>query len=118
MIAESTAASGFPRESAMTANVAPEIPQIPAARPSRPSRKLTMFMIATIQTSVTATLAQNGSSWMPMNGNVKRSMRTPKSIAIAAAPAWPPSFTHHGRPRKSSAMPTVVASAAPSRIPR
>jgi hypothetical protein len=29
-----------------------------------------------------------------------------------------PELHHHGRPRKSSAMPTVVASAAPSRIPR
>jgi hypothetical protein len=43
-----------------------------------------MFMIATIQTRVTATLAQNGSSWMPTIGNVKRSIRTLKSIAIGA----------------------------------
>ena len=41
--------SGRPSESAITQNVPPEIAQTPAARPSSPSRKLTMFMIATIQ---------------------------------------------------------------------
>src|ERR1043166_7404885 len=48
-MAESTAASYFPSESAITLNVSPAIAATPAASPSSPSRKLTMFMIATIQ---------------------------------------------------------------------
>ena len=52
---------GFPSESAMMAKVTPEIPQTPAASPSSPSRKLTMFMIATIQSTVTGMPTHSGS---------------------------------------------------------
>src|SRR3954462_329781 len=37
---------------------------------------------------------------------------------MVAARTWPPSFSHHVRPRKSSIAPTAVATAAPIRIPR
>ena len=102
----------------MIAKVEPAIAQIPAASPSIPSRKLTMFMIATIQSIESGMPTQSGSCWIPSSGNVKRSTWTPKPTAIAAAEIWPPSFPHHGRPRKSSTTPTKVATAAPSRIPR
>ena len=39
------------------------------------------------------------------------------STTIAAAATWPASFSHQRRPRKSSTAPTVVATAAPSRMP-
>ena len=71
-IAEMTAASGFASDSAITLNVNPAIAATPAARPSIPSRKLNMFMIATIQITVSGAPTQTGSVWMPMNGNVKR----------------------------------------------
>ena len=77
-----------------------------------------MFMIATIQRIEAGMLTQSGSVWMPTSGNVKRSTWTPKPTAIAAAETCPPSFPHHGSPRKSSTTPTKVATAAPSRIPR
>ncbi len=102
----------------MTANVEPAMAQTPAARPSIPSRKLTMFMIATTQTIVAAPAAHSGSSWLPKPGNVKRSTVTPNPTATEPAATWPASLPHHGRPRKSSMAPTVVAIAAPSRIPR
>ena len=77
-----------------------------------------MFMIATIQSMVAGTPTQSGSSWLPRTGNVKRSTLTPKPTTTPAAASCPPSFPHHGSPRKSSIAPTVVAMAAPSRIPR
>ena len=113
-----TAASGFSSESAITAKVTPAIAATPAARPSIPSRKLTMFMIATIQTIVSGTPSQAGSAWMPMNGSVKRSTQIPKPVGIAAATSCPPSFSYQRRPRKSSIAPTVTATAAPSSRPR
>ena len=57
-------------------------------------------------------------SCTPTNGNVKRCTQTPKPTGIEAASTWPASFSHQRRPRKSSIAPTVVATAAPSRIPR
>ena len=49
---------------------------------------------------------------------MKRCTQTPNQQTIAAAATWPPSFSHQRRPRKSSTAPTVVATAAPSRMPR
>ena len=49
MIAENAAAVGLLSDSAIIAKVPPAIPHTPAASPSRPSRKLTMFIMATIQ---------------------------------------------------------------------
>ena len=80
---------GLPSESAITQNVMPEIAHTPAASPSRPSRKLTMFMIATIQRIVSGMPTHSGSSWMPMNGKVKRSIQTPNQTGIAAAMSMP-----------------------------
>ena len=51
-IAERIAASIFPSESASVMNVRPAIAQTPDASPSIPSRKLTMFITATIQRTV------------------------------------------------------------------
>ena len=84
-IAEITAASGFASDSAITLNVSPAIAATPAARPSIPSRKLNMFMIATIQITVSGAPTQTGSAWMPMNGNVKRLTQMPKPTGITAA---------------------------------
>ena len=61
-IAESTAASILPSESARVANVRPAIAQTPAARPSIPSRKLTMFITATIHTTVSGIPTHAGRS--------------------------------------------------------
>jgi hypothetical protein len=59
-IADRIAACGFPSDRAMIANVDPAIAQIPAASPSIPSRKLTMFMIATIQSTDSGMPTQSG----------------------------------------------------------
>ena len=67
-IAESTAASTLPSESAITAKVTPEIAHTPEASPSIPSRKLTMFITATIQTIVSGTPIHGGTSTAPRNG--------------------------------------------------
>ena len=77
-----------------------------------------MFMIATIQSTVSGTPAQLGSAWMPRNGKVKRLTQTPKMVGTDAATSWPASFWNQRRPRKSSITPTVTATAAPSRMPR
>ena len=50
--AERIAASILPSERARVANVRPAIAQTPDASPSSPSRKLTMFITATIQMTV------------------------------------------------------------------
>ena len=94
------------------------IAHTPAARPSRPSNRFIMFMIATIQASVSGTPAHSGSEWTPRSGNVKWRIQIPKPVAIPAAASWPPSFSHQVRPRKSSIAPTAVATAAPSSRPR
>ncbi len=57
-IAENAAAVGLPRERAITAKVKPAIAQTPAASPSSPSRKLTMFITATIQRTVSGAPTQ------------------------------------------------------------
>ncbi len=77
-----------------------------------------MFMIATIQSTERVIPRPRGSSWIPSTGNVKRWTQTPNATGITAAATWPPSFSHQRRPRKSSTAPTVVATAAPIRIPR
>ena len=84
-IAERMAASIFPSDSARIANVRPAIAQTPEARPSIPSRKLTMFMTATIQTTVSGIPTQAGRSTTPRNGNVKWSIQTPNASGIDAA---------------------------------
>ena len=117
-IADSTAASTLPSDSAITANVTPEIAQTPEASPSIPSRKFTMFITATIQTIVSGTPIHAGTSTAPTNGSVKWSIQTPNAVGIAAARTWPASFGTGASPRKSSIAPTTQATAAPSRIPR
>ena len=77
-----------------------------------------MFITATIATTVSGIPTHAGSSCTPTNGNVKLWTQTPNMHGIEAASTWPPSFSHQRRPRKSSTAPTVVATAAPSRIPR
>ena len=84
-IADRTAASTLPSESAITAKVTPAMAQTPDASPSMPSRKLTMFMTATIQRIVTGTPIQGGTSTAPRNGSVKWSIQTPNAVGIAAA---------------------------------
>jgi hypothetical protein len=59
-IAERIAGPGFASDRAITPKVKPAMAQTPAARPSSPSRKLTMFMIATIQTTDAGTPTQSG----------------------------------------------------------
>ena len=77
-----------------------------------------MFMIATIQRIAERRRRSTAAaSWTPRNGNVKWSIQTPNPTGIAAAMNWPPSFCHQARPRKSSTAPTIVATAAPSRMP-
>jgi hypothetical protein len=83
--AERMAASVLPSESARIANVRPAIAHTPDARPSIPSRKLTMFMTATIHTTVSVIPTEAGRSTTPMNGNVKWSIHTPDAQAMAAA---------------------------------
>ena len=77
-----------------------------------------MFMIATIQITVSGLPTQPGIVCTPASGSVKWLIQIPKPTGMAAAAIWPPSFSHGRRPRKSSIAPTVVATAAPSRIPR
>ena len=77
-----------------------------------------MFMIATIQSTVSEMPTHSGNSCTPSTGNVKRCTQMPKTVGIAAAATWPPSFSHQIRPRKSSIAPTSVATAAPSSRPR
>jgi len=117
-MADRIAAPTLPRESSITANVAPEIAQTPAASPSRPSRKLTMFITATIPNTVKGAPTHSGSTCTPTSGNVNECTHTPNPVGITAAVTCPTSFCHHESPRKSSIAPTVVATAAPSRIPR
>ena len=97
-IAESTAASTLPSDSAITAKVTPEIAQTPEASPSMPSRKLTMFITATIQTIVSGTPIHGGTSTAPRNGSVKWSIQTPNAVGIAAASTWPASFDDRRQP--------------------
>ena len=77
-----------------------------------------MFMIARIQSTVSGAPSHSGSAWTPMNGNVKRSIQTPKITGIVAARIWPPSFCHQSRPRKSSIAPTAWRRRAPISRPR
>ncbi len=51
-IAVKAAAVGLPSESSIAVKASAAIAQTPAASPSRPSRKLTMFITATIQSTV------------------------------------------------------------------
>ncbi len=44
-----------------------------------------MFMIATIQSTVSGAPTHSGSAWTPMRGSVKRSIQTPKTTGIVAA---------------------------------
>jgi len=44
-----------------------------------------MFMIATIQTTVSGTPTHSGSWWMPTIGNVNRCTQIPKPVGIAPA---------------------------------
>ena len=80
-----------------------------------------MFMSATIQTIVAGTPTQAGSSWMPTNGNVKRSIQTPNATGIAAASDLPaellPPRRARGsrRPRRPSSRPPRRAAARASR---
>ena len=54
-----------------------------------------MFMIPTIQSTVSGAPTHIGSAWMPSTGNVKRSIQTLKNATgITAAASWPPSFCH------------------------
>ena len=76
-----------------------------------------MFMIATIQITVSGIPTHSGSACTPRIGNVKRCTQMPKTVGIEAATICPPSFSHQTRPRKSSIAPTVVATAIPSRSP-
>ena len=117
-IAERMAGSIFPSESASTAYVLPAMAHTPAASPSMPSRKLTMFMTATIQSTVSGMPTTAGRSTGPKKGNVKWSIQTPKKGGIAAATTWPASLRPGLRTRKSSMAPTTVATAAPSSTPR
>jgi len=64
------ATPGRPSDSSITANVKPEIAQTPAASPSRPSRKLTMFITATIPSTVIGTPTEAGRWWIPITGKV------------------------------------------------
>jgi hypothetical protein len=52
----------LPSDRAITENVPPAIPHTPAASPSSPSRKLTMFITATIQVTVSGTPSHDGRS--------------------------------------------------------
>ena len=67
-----------------------------------------MFMIATIQSIVSGIadpVRQLAGS--PRSGNVNRSTVDAEADRRSpAAATWPPSFPHHGRPRKSSTTPT------------
>src|SRR6185312_15516399 len=117
-IAESTAASILPSESARVANVRPAIAQTPEASRSITCRKLTMFITATIHTTVSGIPTHAGRSTAPRNGKVKWSTQTPNAQGIAAAATCPPSFGSGASPRKSSTAPTTHATAAPRRIPR
>ena len=47
-----------------------------------------MFMIATIQRTVSGTPTHSGSWWMPTTGNVKRCTQTPKIVGIAGRPPF------------------------------
>ena len=54
--------------------------------------KLTMFITATIQMTVSSIPTQAGRSTTPTNGKVKWSIQTPNAHGMAAAATWPASF--------------------------
>jgi hypothetical protein len=89
-IAASTAAPIRPSDRSITQNVAPEIAQTPAASPSSPSRKLTMFITATIPTTVSGIPNHAGNSCTPTTGNVNVCTQMPKPTGIDAASTCPP----------------------------
>ena len=118
-IAERTAASTLPSESASIANVTPAIAQTPDASPSMPSRKLTMFITATIQTIVeSARRSRPACRRRRGTGSVKWSIQTPNA---AGSPRRRPGRRASGRRRgRGSRRPRRprIATAAPSRMPR
>ena len=77
--------SGRGSESAIRVNVKAEIAETPAASPSSPSRKLTMFMIATIQSTDSGIPTHFGKTCAPRIGNVNRWTQMPNQTGIDAA---------------------------------
>ena len=77
-----------------------------------------MFMIATTQTIVAAPAAHSGQLLAPEAGEREAVDGDAEADGDRAGRDLAAELPHHGRPRKSSIAPTVVAIAAPSRIPR
>jgi hypothetical protein len=121
VIAASTPGSARSRSNAMIASVPAMITHTPAASPSTPSDRLTMFIITTRPTTVSAGPAfvapALGKCRVPTNGNVITFTDTPKCTTITAAAICPTSFTIGGRSKRSSSAPTTVMSAAASNTP-
>ena len=103
------------RSNAMTANAMPSIVHTPAASPSMPSLKLTTFISATSQMTVSHP-PSCGSCRLPMNGSVTSLTTAPPATAIAAAAIWPASFRTGFRSKMSSSAPTQAITSAPARI--
>src|SRR3954454_25249794 len=104
-------------DSAITDRVAAAIVQTPAANPWTPSVKFSIFITATMPTTVIGPIAPATPTW-PRNGRVNASTFTPARTGMSAAPTWPSSFPNRGRSQMSSATPTSVITNAPTAIPR
>ncbi len=84
VIAARIAAPVTPRLNAMIVNATPSIVHRPAARPSTPSVKLTTFISATSQITV-STGPACGNWWAPRNGIVTSVTIAPALTAMTAA---------------------------------
>ena len=102
----------------MIANVEPEIAHTPAASPSIPSRKLTMFITATIQRTVSG-IADPGRH-VEHADEREREVVDPDAEpdGIAAAATCPASFSTSAARGSRRPHRRRVATAAPSRMPR
>ena len=117
VIAASTPAASRPRSKAMIEKATALMAQTPAASPSTPSEKLTTLITATMPITVSGPPKSPNSS-APRNGKVMFSTTTPALTRTSAATTWPASLIHGGSSRMSSSAPTMVISAAATRIPR
>ena len=113
--AESNAAPPRSSLSASTQNVIAVIAAMPAARPSMPSMKLTLFIRATIQITVTGYCSVPRSKGSK-NGSVMWSIVAPAATGMIAAPISPASLASGGSEKRSSIRPTRVHATAPARI--
>ena len=83
-------------------NASAAMATVPAARPSSPSMRLTAFVIATTQRTVSGTPRSGPSERIPWPGNQNHSSWTPSRMRMPAASTCPDTFAAAEVPRRSS----------------